>query len=384
MVLIEEQNVKDIVSCLDNKEEKFEGTIFKRKGSFSVQFRKNSSDKVDENEPRQRCSSISMKTYKPHLITENRRKVEDFCRDLVVNNDHIHIIEMRLRAAISRGVRRESHQSSSVKCYPTYVTKLPTGRESGKFLALDLGGTNFRVLFMNIGEDGEFKMESQVFNISQSIMLGSGEQLFDFVAQCLASFIQKRNLSEETLPLGFTFSFPLIQEGLAVGRLAQWTKGFKCSSVEGNDVVELLRMAIDRRGDVKIDVLAILNDTTGTLMSSAWKDPKCRIGLILGTGTNACYLEDVRNVSTFTSDTDDDTHVIINTEWGAFGDNNELEFVRTRWDRQVDHKSLNPGQRLFIRISHLRLMVVENFTAWSCLPCLWLVVIVSSSSNFHH
>ena len=39
---------------------------------------------------------------------------------------------------------------SSVKCYPTYVRKLPTGQEKGKFLALDLGGTNFRVLLINI------------------------------------------------------------------------------------------------------------------------------------------------------------------------------------------------------------------------------------------
>ena len=41
---------------------------------------------------------------------------------------------------------------------------------------------------------------------------------------------------------------------------------------------------------------AILNDTTGCLMSCAWKNPKCRIGLIIGTGTNACYLEDIDEV----------------------------------------------------------------------------------------
>ncbi len=28
--------------------------------------------------------------------------------------------------------------------------------------------------------------------------------------------------------------------------------------------------------------------------SCAWKDSRCRIGLILGTGTNACYLEDIK------------------------------------------------------------------------------------------
>lgn len=37
--------------------------------------------------------------------------------------------------------------------------------------------------------------------------------------------------------------------------------------------------------DVKIDVCAILNDTTGTLMSCAWKNQNCRIGLIVGTYT---------------------------------------------------------------------------------------------------
>ena len=40
------------------------------------------------------------------LIPERRRKVEDLCRDLMVNNDHIHIIERRLRAAISSGLDR--------------------------------------------------------------------------------------------------------------------------------------------------------------------------------------------------------------------------------------------------------------------------------------
>ena len=45
-------------------------------------------------------------------------------------------------------------------------------------------------------------------------------------------------------------------------------------------------------------MVAILNDTTGCLMSTAWREPKCRIGLILGTGTNACYLEDVQVVFT--------------------------------------------------------------------------------------
>ncbi len=43
-------------------------------------------------------------------------------------------------------------------------------------------------------------------------------------------------------------SFPCAQDGLNVGRLVRWTKGFKCAGVEGEDVVKLLHDAIQRRG----------------------------------------------------------------------------------------------------------------------------------------
>lgn len=62
--------------------------------------------------------------------------------------------------------------------------------ERGKFLALDLGGTNFRVLLITLGENREFQMASKIYAISESIMTGSGDQLFDHIADCLAKFIK--------------------------------------------------------------------------------------------------------------------------------------------------------------------------------------------------
>lgn len=38
--------------------------------------------------------------------------------------------------------------------------------------------------------------------------------------------------------------------------------------------------------------------------------------------------------------------VIINTEWGAFGDNGCLDFVRTEYDNTIDRESINPGRQL--------------------------------------
>ena len=76
-------------------------------------------------------------------------------------------------------------------------------------------------------------MDSKVYSISQALMLGPGEKLFDYIAECLAHFTKDRKISHEILPLGFTFSFPCRQKGLDVGELIGWTKGFKCAGVEG-------------------------------------------------------------------------------------------------------------------------------------------------------
>lgn len=62
--------------------------------------------------------------------------------------------------------------------------------ERGKFLALDLGGTNFRVLIIHLKGENDFEMQSKIYAVPQNIMLGSGEQLFDHIAECLANFMK--------------------------------------------------------------------------------------------------------------------------------------------------------------------------------------------------
>ena len=65
----------------------------------------------------------------PELISGRRRKVEDLCRGLVVNNDHIHIIEMRLREAITAGLTRGTEPVRSVQCYPPSSSSYRRGGE---------------------------------------------------------------------------------------------------------------------------------------------------------------------------------------------------------------------------------------------------------------
>jgi len=286
---------------------------------------------------------------------KKRTEIETVCRELVLDNYVLSVIEKRLRDAMEKGLKEKTHNEASVKCFPTFVRELPTGKEHGKFLALDLGGTNFRVLVIDIAEN-KFDMQSKVYSMEQDITRGAGEELFDYIVDCLASFMKEQGIENEVLPLGFTFSFPCKQKGLASGELIVWTKGFTASGVVGNDVVTLLENAILKRDDIKVDITALLNDTTGCLMSCAWQHPECKIGLIIGTGTNACYIEHVNEIEMIDRDneelSEEEQHheMVINTEWGAFGDKGEIDFLRTKWDKAVDQASLNPGRQTFEKL----------------------------------
>ncbi len=73
-----------------------------------------------------------------------------------------------------------------------------------------------------------------------------------------------------------------------------------------------------------------------------------------GTGTNAAFVESTKNVETLGGLPGSASHVAINTEWGAFGERSELEFIRTYYDRILDDNSPNPDhqmQVLFKRIN---------------------------------
>ncbi|XP_058402488.1 hexokinase-3 isoform X3 [Diceros bicornis minor] len=263
---------------------------------------------------------VAMVTAVAARLAAHRRLLEETLAPFRLNREQLAAVQAQMREAMTKGLRGEA---SSLRMLPTYVRATPDGSalpglcptERGDFLALDLGGTNFRVLL-----------------------------LFDHIVDCIVDFQQKQGLSGQSLPLGFTFSFPCRQLGLDQGILLNWTKGFNASDCEGQDVVCLLREAIGRRKAVELNVVAIVNDTVGTMMSCGYEDPHCEVGLIVGTGTNACYMEELRNVAGVAGDSG---HMCINMEWGAFGDDGSLGVLSTCFDARVDQASINPGKQRF-------------------------------------
>jgi hexokinase len=123
----------------------------------------------------------------------------------------------------------------------TPVTALPTGKEKGKFLSIDVGGSNLRVGFIELtGEptgpaDNEPSRSSTVgenvfahikrshdrnWPIGDHLKMDQAEDLFAWIGDCIAEVVKnaldeqsavdnaEASLGDEIL-LGITFSFPM-------------------------------------------------------------------------------------------------------------------------------------------------------------------------------
>lgn len=146
--------------------------------------------------------------------------------------------------------------------------------------------------------------------------------------------------------LGFCFSFPCEQTSLRSGTLIHWTKGFRAEGAEGKDVVKLLESSLRRVG-VKLEVAALINDTVGTLAASAYKDPDAAVGLILATGSNACYVEPVEGIPKWDGTRPSSGKMVINIEWGDF---DSALLPRVPEDYAVDAATLNPGRQPYEKL----------------------------------
>nr|XP_045217043.1 hexokinase HKDC1 isoform X3 [Macaca fascicularis] len=287
-----------------------------------------------------------MAFYFSKLKEDQIKKVDRFLYHMRLSDDTLLDIMRRFRAEMEKGLAKDTNPTAAVKMLPTFVRAIPDGSENGEFLSLDLGGSKFRVLKVQVAEEGKrhVQMESQFYPTPNEIIRGNGTELFEYVADCLADFMKTKDLKHKKLPLGLTFSFPCRQTKLEEGVLLSWTKKFKARGVQDTDVVSRLTKAMRRHKDMDVDILAVVNDTVGTMMTCAYDDPYCEVGVIIGTGTNACYMEDMSNIDLVEGD---EGRMCINTEWGAFGDDGALEDIRTEFDRELDLGSLNPGKQMF-------------------------------------
>ncbi|KAL9942779.1 glucokinase [Verticillium nonalfalfae] len=298
------------------------------------------------------------------LEAETMRLVSQFD----FTDDHVNKAVKEFLSQMQEGLGKDGTSMSQI---PTYVTGVPNGTEKGLYLAVDLGGTNFRVCSVKLNGDTTFNLTYSKVAIPKGLMVAkTATELFSFLAKQIEAFLRehhkdqfensvrrRRTVSsksgykdEHIFRLGFTFSFPVEQLAINKGNLIRWTKGFDIPDAIGKDVCALLQDEIDNLR-LPVRVAALVNDTVGTLMARSYTangKEGSLLGAIFGTGTNGAYLEKLSNIKKpIQGDYDAATgEMVVNTEWGSF-DNQLNVLPTTPWDTSLDKDSVNPGIQMF-------------------------------------
>lgn len=282
-------------------------------------------------------------------LQDLKPELEHFSDLLTVDAEKLKQISKHFVKELEKGLSKEG---GNIPMNVAWVMDYPTGKETGKFLALDMGGTNLRVAEITLDGRRGFDTTQSKYKIPPQIITGTSDELWNFTADCVDNFLRHyhpEDYGKEDVYIGFTFSYPVTQDAINHGVLQRWTKGWDVDGVEGKDVTPLLQAALDQK-KVPVKVGAVINDTTGTLVISNYCDPAIEMGCIFGTGCNAAYYDKVGNIPKLEGlcppDIGPDSWMAINCEYGAF-DNDHVVLPRTKYDDRLDLESPRPGQQSF-------------------------------------
>jgi hexokinase len=109
-------------------------------------------------------------------------------------------------------------QASDICMLPSYNHKLPTGLEQGTYLALDVGGSTFRVAVVELSGRRPATKSMRIVNmksykIDNSVRHLRGTQFFDWMAEKIETAISDPQLKKingaSTFPMGLAWSFPV-------------------------------------------------------------------------------------------------------------------------------------------------------------------------------
>ncbi|KAF2153166.1 putative hexokinase [Myriangium duriaei CBS 260.36] len=244
-------------------------------------------------------------------------------------------------------------QCSDISMLPSYHHTLPSGDEQGTFLALDVGGSNFRLALIELNGKAAASEEQRMrvrhslcFPIDAQVRALRGQAFFDWMADRIEETLASDNHKsisttspDKPLLMGLAWSFPIEQTSARSGHLLAMGKGFSATvGVQGQDLCELIMAPCRKRG-LNVKLQSLVNDSSATLLSQAYREPTTRMSLILGTGTNSSIYLPVSALHPHkfgvrpSSWHEVAEHVVINTELSMHG---KPVWPLTRWDQALN------------------------------------------------
>jgi hexokinase len=229
---------------------------------------------------------------------------------------------------------------SSLEMLPTYIEVEKEIPSEKSVIALDAGGTNFRVATLYFDR----KKTPVIENYKKHSMPGihssvTKTQFFETIARYVEHVVTKSDC------IGFCFSYPTEMLPNRDGKTIQFSKEIKAEEVIGELLGENLISTLRRMGNNANHKVVVLNDTVATLLAGRSAFHKRTfdsfVGFILGTGTNSAYVEKNSAIEKL-SDLDSSKSQVVNTEFGGFG-----KAPRGSIDVSYDLSMQNPGEYTF-------------------------------------
>lgn len=232
---------------------------------------------------------------------------------------------------IINGFAADMDDKKSLKMLKTFISFNDTSIKPGEYLSLDFGGSNVRISRYEV-EKGSCKVllkDIRTFRLRGDDYDYTTDEytlsdIFDKVVEKMSEIIEP---NKEYL-LGHTFSFAINSVSKNCATLVAFSKGFNLREAMGEDVNKCLEEAINRKG-LKVKPVAILNDTTATLLSGYDADKRTNMACIIGTGHNMCFINKDGEV--------------INIESGGF---NDPVIPLTKYDKSFLEKI--PNERHYL------------------------------------
>ena len=121
--------------------------------------------------------------FNPELQIDDSKKkiqVEKLLNPYRVNKSKIEKLISLINHEIQLAFQEKPERSSNFPMINTFVTDFPNGTEVGDYIGIDIGGTNFRVVHLNlskVGSNYENKIEMEFFSVPANIRLGNCKQV---------------------------------------------------------------------------------------------------------------------------------------------------------------------------------------------------------------
>lgn len=271
--------------------------------------------------------------------------MESVINQFTITKEDLEKIIAKLHEEMENGLKGKP---STLQMLATYAP-IPTGKEEGTFMGIDVGGTNLRVLTLELkgGKRGDVNGKECVMPKTST----TADAFFGFIATKIKEFINEYKLEDKQIKAGLTFSFAVEQISINSGIQKCWSKGWNIPETIGKDIVAIAHEQLKKVGVNNVEIVALVNDTVGTLANLAYDDQTTGMGLIFGTGTNGCYIEKTSNFAEckFKShiDPNKQEYMVVNTEWGGL---NVPELKVNEFDKMIDEVSNNKGKQTFEKL----------------------------------